>query len=242
MRRSRASADERPGRLRRLLDRLDVDYSTQDIEMVLNGIPPSEPPVTRPRLRTQPLHFPLDFAGRIAVLEGGFDPDRPNMRQFAGIDLEYLRQYQPEALVAPLGAALSLADMKHRGLFDLPSLTVAIVVLTKLDDLPLAAHHRDMLWRAFGVPVFEQVRGWDDAVIARECEVHDGLHIVESAAIPHLHNDELLVTQLSCVDDLIVRARTGLSAEIVIEHCECGNEAPRLRNLAPLGRRTAATV
>lgn len=241
MRRRRASAEERLGRLRRVLDQIDVKYPEHNPESALDELPPAPPPLRRGRMTLQPLQFPLNFGGRIALLEGGFHPSR-NVREFAAVDLGALVRYEPEALVCPLDVALSLADLKLRGLFALPSLSMALVVLTRLDDSPLADHHRDLLWKAFLVPVFEQVRGWDGTVIARECEVHDGLHIAESSVIPHLDDDELLVTQLTAFEEPVVRVRTGLAAQIVTEYCECGRETPRLRNLTAVHRKaTAAT-
>jgi hypothetical protein len=129
-------------------------------------------------------------------------------------DLPWLRVWAPEVLVLPFDLALSLANEKQRGLFDLPSLNTAIVVLTSIADSPLADHHRDILWRAFGLPVFEQLRGSDGAAIASECEVHDGLHII--ASLPDLRG------------------------EIVTDHCACGAETPRLRSLSPVLTRSAA--
>jgi hypothetical protein len=126
-----------------------------------------------------------------------------------------LPRWAPEALVLPLGMALTLANRKQHGLFDLPSLNKAIVVLTSLDDTPLAPRHRDLLWRSFGVPVFEQLRGSDGAVIARECEVHDGLHII-TESLPELRG------------------------EIVTDHCACGAETPRLRSQRPTESAAAA--
>jgi len=117
------------------------------------------------------------------------------------------------------------------------------VVLTSLGDSPLEDHHRELLWRAFRVPVFEQLRGWDGAILARECEVHDGLHIEDAAVILHLHAEELLATQLTAFTEPIVRARTGLTGDIATAQCECGAETPRLRNLASLRANvTAATT
>jgi hypothetical protein len=179
------------------------------------------------------LQFPLTMPARVALLETEFRLDR-NARTFSGSDLEQLRLYAPEALVAPLTLALFLADQQQRGLLALPSLCNSIVVLTSTGDSPLADHHRDLLWKAFAVPVFEQLRGWDGAVIARECEVHDGLHIDESAAAFDFAGDELLLIQPAGSADPVLRARTGLTGEIVTEHCECGAETPRLRNLAPV--------
>src|SRR5580658_2399320 len=114
---------------------------------------------------------------RFALLEAGLLAGT-NMCEGNLDDLPWLRVWAPAALVLPLDLALSLADRKERGLFELPSLKTAIVVLTTLGETLLVYHHRDTLWRAFGVPVFEQLRGPDGAVIARECEVHDGLHLV----------------------------------------------------------------
>ena len=161
------------------------------------------------RMRTQPQQFifPLSRPVRVALLEEGFRTDA-NVRTFEPDDMAWLRSYAPEALVAPLDLALSLADRKRRGILDLPSVRTAIVVLTSGEDSPLTDDHRDLLWRAWGVPVFEQLRGPDGTVIARECEVHDGLHIV---------------TLL----DPLPRARAEV--EIISEVCECGVETPRLR-------------
>ena len=149
-RRGRLSANELSGRLRRVLDQVDVNYSGQL-------------KISR-HVQLETLRFPLDFAGRIAILDSGFQSGG-NMREFTDPDVRWLRQYAPEAIVCPLDVALSLADQKIRGLIELPSLTIALVVTTKFDDSPLEDHHRDLLWRAFGVPVFEQLRGPDGKVL-----------------------------------------------------------------------------
>lgn len=170
------------------------------------------------RISTQPQQFtfPLSGAVRVALLEEGFRGDA-NVRTFAPDDLASLRSWAPEALVAPLDLALSLADGKRRGILDLPSVSTAIVVLTFADDSPLTDDHRDLLWRAWGVPVFEQLRGPDGAVIARECEVHDGLHIAADFDF----------------------SRTGF--EIVRGVCECGVETPRLRRSTSSSRESVPT-
>jgi hypothetical protein len=227
--------------LRKVLDRAGVDYSHDFPELALQRLPAAPPPKHLPRPELQTFHFPLPSAARIALLEQGFLPER-DLREFALADIAGLLCYEPEVLVLPLALALSLTDQKQRGLLKLPSLTTAIVVLTSLGDPPLEDRHRELLWRAFRVPVFEQLRGWDGIVVARECEVHDGLHIEEAAVILHLHEEELLATQLTAFAEPIVRARTRLTGEIATAHCECGAETPRLRNLAPVMKATAATT
>jgi hypothetical protein len=227
--------------LRKVLDQAGVDYSYDLPEVALRALPAAPPPKHQPRPELQTFHFPLPSSARIALLEGGFLPER-DLREFVLADMAGLLCYEPEVLVLSLGLALSLADQKQRGLLKLPSLSTALVVLTSLGDPPLEDRHRELLWRAFRVPVFEQLRGWDGIIVARECEVHDGLHIEEAAVILHVHEDELLATQLTAFVEPIVRARTRLTGEIATAHCECGAETPRLCNLAPVVRATAAAT
>lgn len=232
-RRPHLSADDRLGRLRLALDRAKIRYSETSPERALGSLPPAPPPAQTTRIDAESFRFPLAGPVRLALLEGTFRPDK-DMREFTADDLNWLQSYAPEALVAPLDLALSLADRRRRGRFDLPSLKTAIVVLTSFDSTPLADRHRDLLWQAFGVPVFEQLRGWDGAVLARECEVHDGLHIDDRTAIFQLYEQELLVTELGAVGEPIIRTQTGLTGEIATGLCECGAETPRLRRVSPV--------
>lgn len=64
----------------------------------------------------------------------------------------------------------------------IPSLTHAVIVLTGPGGRRLIEQEREQLWRAFHVPVFEQVIGPRGELLAAECEAHDGLH-VESPAL-----------------------------------------------------------
>jgi hypothetical protein len=228
-----SSSDDRAARLRKVLNRANVYHYKDEPFHFLHAVAPSDPPSRRPKPMVQKLKFPIVMPARIALFEGGFASDGA-IREFGAGEIDELRDFVPEALVLPLQLALTLADQKHRGLIDLPTIKTAIVVLTSFDDTPLEPHHRDLIWRAFGVPLFEQLRGWDGAVLARECEVHDGLHLDEDAAIFHEKDGELLVTQLTAFEDPIIRVRTGWSGEIGREHCECGAETPRLRNLVPV--------
>jgi hypothetical protein len=169
------------------------------------------PPARRTRVQAQQFVFPLAGPVRVALLEEGFR-NNGSMRTFAGNDVSWLPAYAPEALVAGLDLAISLSDRKRRGIFELPSLRTAFVVLTSIEDSPLTDDCRDLLWRAWGVPVFEQLRQRDGTIIARECEVHDGLHIAAAGATERL------------------RSRAGI--EIVTSVCECGAETPRMRRAA----------
>jgi len=159
--------------------------------------------VTAGRAR-RALQFPIPAPSRIAVLDSGFAMER-NTREFAPDDLPAVHQWAPEAIVAPLKTVLTLADQRLRGLADLASLRIALIVLTDIDGEPLWDDYRELLWRAFQVPVFEQLRGRDGVVLARECEVHDGLHLDPGA-----------------------RLTPEIEIAVVNDHCECGLETPRL--------------
>ncbi len=156
-----------------------------------------------------------------------------NMKVFEAPDFPGLCDYAPDALALPVSTALSLADRKLRGLVDLPSLKLAMVVFSSLDapdDPPLNSRHRDLLWKAFGLPVFEQLRGTDGRVIARECEVHDGLHFDSTAIMVEIRDGRLMLAGRPC----------GFSAEIVKDHCECGVETPRLSRITVLRIRASS--
>lgn len=158
--------------------------------------------------------FPLPGRARIAIIDAEFRATSGMKIFHSGDDLA-LRGFVPDSLALPLDAALALANRKLRGRIELPSLRRAIVVFT--EDL-MAAHHRDLLWSAFGLPIFEQLRDKDGRVVARECEVHDGLHF-----------DSPLATGLKEI------------GEIECSVCECGGETPRLqRRLAQKARAAAA--
>lgn len=166
------------------------------------------------------LRFPLPVTVRIGLLGFAYGEARfrtgSNIREFDLDDTTWLRAWAPEAIVVPLNLALSIADQKQRGHFDLPSLNTAIIVVTPMEESPLADHHRDLLWSAFHVPVFEQLRGLDGTIVARECEVHDGLHVENLEAMLHPNG------------------------ELVAGQCACGSELPRLRRMAPVHAKRAA--
>jgi hypothetical protein len=107
-----------------------------------------------------------------------------------------------------------------------------MVVLTDVGtNAPLEQGQRDLLWFAFRVPVFEQLRDWDGYVIARECETHNGLHL-ESGVDARMEQGELWISGRG----------TGLAGSIAHEHCECGAESTVLRDLARMPAATGAVA
>jgi len=151
-------------------------------------------------------------------------------QNFTSTDLAAVEAFAPDSIVLPVSLALSYAAQRLAGANILPSLRSAIVVLSSLHTPggPMADDHRDLLWRAFGLPVFEQLLGPEGRVVASECEVHDGLH------------SEWVSVHPESGEAMIFGQPAGCSAEIVSGHCDCGLETPRIRNLVRLRECAAA--
>lgn len=109
----------------------------------------------------------------------------------------------------------------------------ALIVITGIQEAILNSHHRNVLWNAFGVPIFEQCLGLDGQLIAHECEAHDGLHIVQHNAVLEAEPEgHLLLTSLTDLREPTLRLRTGFSGTIRMDACECGRTQPRLTGLS----------
>jgi phenylacetate-coenzyme A ligase PaaK-like adenylate-forming protein len=79
--------------------------------------------------------------------------------------------------------------------------------------------------------MFEHLVGMDGELLAWECEAHYGLHIVEDHAVFESVQDELLLTSLTDLIQPTIQLRTGWTAHIETEPCDCGRTAPRLIGL-----------
>jgi hypothetical protein len=116
------------------------------------------------RSRKSAFQYPLGHAPRTAVLVPWF-----RGRSFPGWTDEAV-EYAPAAIAATRAQLLALAA-------DPPTLTHALIALARPNDMLLTAADREQLWRAFRVPVFEQLIGPLGERLAAECEAHDGLHV-----------------------------------------------------------------
>jgi hypothetical protein len=114
------------------------------------------------------LFYPIPPVPRCAVLMRGFQSRFP-VRVFSRGWTEEAAKFAPQAIAATLPQLEALAGVVH--------LTHAVIVFRKDCEPRLKPDERERLWRAFRVPVFEQVIAPDGAVLAAECEAHSGLHI-----------------------------------------------------------------
>lgn len=114
----------------------------------------------------------------------------------------------------------------------------ALLIRTGLEEGLLSSLDRDGLWHRHGVPMFEHLVGMDGCLLAWECETHSGLHVVEENVVFEFVQGELLLTSLTDLEQPTIQLRTGWSARIETEQCDCGRAGRRLvglRELAPRG-------
>lgn len=116
----------------------------------------------------------------------------------------------------------------------LPGLCDAIVVLGSLRDGMLLPGERDMLWRCFGVPVFEQWLGLDGELLAWECEAHSDLHFNPANLVIEQVDGNLVVTSWFAHTTPVFRLATGWRAELHTSTCPCGQFGPILAGLETL--------
>jgi len=159
--------------------------------------------------------YPVLPAPRVAVLEPWFRCPQPQpqspVRVFERGWCPAAAAYRPQAIAGRWPRLESLLNVK------IESLTHAVIVLARVGDDLLTMERRQRLWKAFRVPVFEQIIGPNGVLLAAECEAHAGLHI-ESAKF-----------------DLGSRL-------IETAPCGCGRPGPRLKLAAQVKKIRAAAA
>jgi hypothetical protein len=150
--------------------------------------------VVRIRRPSKGAHFihPIDPAPRTAILAPGFRETRL-VRIFPQGWNERARRFDPRSIAGPL------EQMRNLALAAWP-LEQAVVVFTYTEAPGISPQDRESLWKAFGVPVFEQYLSPRNKLLASECDAHSGLHVVSGCEGFPLERDV----------------------------CACGNPAPRL--------------
>jgi phenylacetate-coenzyme A ligase PaaK-like adenylate-forming protein len=111
---------------------------------------------------------PLPSPCRIAVVAPNFQ-ERDGVRTFEENQFPEIEKFRPEILAGTVHVLLRLAEIIR--------VPRALVAFSGARLGPLSPRDRDLLWSAYQVPVFEQSLSPEGAVIARECEAHDGLHL-----------------------------------------------------------------
>jgi hypothetical protein len=156
---------------------------------------------------------------RIAQLTTGYSFDAAE--RFLPSRWKLLPAWAPNALIASAADLQRVMERIDMGTLKLNSLDHSIHVLTELGDKPLTDVLRDVLWQRFAVPIFELYTG-ARAVLAYECEAHDGWHI-EPAKRLDIEGGELVFRSKGRKP-----TRTGLFREIDGQPCLCGRPGARI--------------
>ena len=192
---------------------------------------PSPPP------RLARVQYPLEPQPRLAVIAPGFVENQHTLC-FPHGWCQGLRDFQAEALAGPVSALRRLAKSvfnrgAHFGHLKRPLLVFTGFGFTGVETL--SDEDRDLFWKAFHLPIYEQFLGLGQELLAAECDAHRGLHLLLDRTLIHRSIDgELLVTSLANLSTPIPKIATGLHATLDFEPCPCGHPGPRLMSLAPL--------
>jgi len=162
--------------------------------------------------------YPIPPAPRTAVLIPGYR-SHGRVRVFckrvlsegvlAQESLAEVLKFAPQAIAGTLKQLEAVAATAI-------TLSHAIVVMGGWENARVTEADRERLWMRFRVPVFEQIIAGDGALLAAECEAHNGLHIEAEALRPDtLQPDHWQGTALP-------------HSEIDRSPCLCGRTAARL--------------
>jgi hypothetical protein len=140
-----------------------------------------------------------------------------------------------ESVAGTVPALRRLAEAASESGLESTSLTRSLIIFTGFGREALTPEDRDLFWRVFQVPIFEQFLGPDGELLAIECEAHEGLHIRHDCRFELQGSGEL-----TAAVDGTAPWDTGLTACVTSEMCACGEPGPRLVEMLPLARSAAA--
>lgn len=168
---------------------------------------------TRGAARQPDFHSPLPPGLRVAVLGARFREGKW-VRVFAPEVTPALAAYAPQVVAAAASVLRALARGQKRSGGLLLPVECALVALTEADGAPLSQADRDLLWEAFGVPVYEQLIDVYGNTLATECEAHAGLHVRHAEG---------------SLDSLAMQFEREVDESV----CGCGRTGARLMPMTP---------
>ena len=140
---------------------------------------------------------------------------------------EDLQELEPGAIAGPVDVLRGVAQAVEQGRLRL-AITHGVIAFSGIGRPLLLDADRDLFWRVFQVPLFEQFRGFQGELLASECEKHHGLHVQPGQALWETRSEELVVTSLGKVRYPVARLATGIQGEIETGACDCGLDTPRV--------------
>ncbi len=136
--------------------------------------------------------------------------------------------YAPEVLAGETAQLQSFFEQAIRNAWSLDSVNVAVFAFTVVGQKPITSAQRELLWRAFRVPVYELLVDKEAGVLAAECESHEGWHIRNKQVRFELETGKILFQSGGRTATPLV---TGLFARGLDSCCACGDDSPLLRDV-----------
>jgi len=102
---------------------------------------------------------------------------------------------------------------------------------------PVYSSTRDLVFRAFQVPLFDTYGSREFMSIAAECEEHDGLHIHSENLLTETENNtkglggQILITDLHNYGMPFIRYRIGDLGSLSDSDCPCGRRLPLINRI-----------
>jgi hypothetical protein len=178
------------------------------------------------RLQLPEFLYPLTPSPKILMLLEGFQRSS-SIRNVFDLDLSDAASSKADTLAAPVGTLRAMAAIAGPQRYPVVAFTgVRHGILTEAD--------RELFWKSFRVPVFEQFLGLSNELVAGECEAHDGLHVRDEETIIELRAGELIFTPLGALGYPVLRIATACTARPERSLCPCGRVGLRLMDIASI--------
>jgi len=154
------------------------------------------------------------------------------IRVFPELDSPALGEFSPSVIGATAPILVWLAEEALARRLRLPGLDRALVAWSAIGHAVLKPAERDLLWLAYPVPVYEEIRGPRGELLAWECEAHCGLHVAERRAVFVAGEDGELSVCLGYPDGRTTPPLSlGLEGRVETAACACGRAGRRILEL-----------
>jgi hypothetical protein len=180
------------------------------------------PPVRR---NVRRMKLPFRITPKVRIAEISAIPTVEQARGFSYEQWSELPQYRPSVLAGTASELKLLVEEIERKKLDLSCIDRALAVLTYSSSPLLDDVFRVTLWQTFGVPVYELLVGPNSALVAAECEAHDGWHVQPEGDV------SLIDGQIVCSFRSRPPVQTGWLGRLESERCACGRDSFRLMDL-----------
>lgn len=151
------------------------------------------------------------------------------------LDYSALSRRKPQVIAAPVPVLRQITAGVLSGDVRLDPPERGFVALAGVGRQPPTQQDVDMVWLAFGTPLRAEFRSWTGALLARDCELRSGLHVLPDCAtfVESETGHELLVALANANGDQNgpKMVPTGLQGRIDTTPCPCGDPSPRLADL-----------